>query len=91
MLTADTVICRCEEVTLDEIRNAFKYGAVDINDLKRRTRFGMGHCQGRFCSQIANELLWHFGATGKRTLFTPRLPVKPVTFGSLADSESFIP
>jgi len=85
-LTADTVVCRCEEVTVADIRKAARCGAVDINDLKRRTRCGMGHCQGRFCGRTANELLRRFGINGERILFTPRLPVKPVTFGSLAGS-----
>ena len=86
VMTADTVICRCEEVTVAEIKKACRYGAVDINDLKRRTRCGMGHCQGRFCGQIANDLLWRFGTSGERLLFTSRLPVKPVTFETLAKS-----
>ena len=86
VLTADTVICRCEEVTTGEIKKACQYGAVDINDLKRRTRCGMGHCQGRFCGQGANELLRRFGIPEEKTLFTTRLPVKPVTFGTLAKS-----
>jgi thioredoxin reductase/bacterioferritin-associated ferredoxin len=82
----DTVICRCEEVTLRHIRNAVAQGAGDINDIKRRTRLGMGHCQGRFCGQMINELLWKIsGEKRKREIFTPRIPVKPVPFGALLE------
>lgn len=46
----DTVICRCEEVSLNEIRRAIRSGASIPDDIKRRTRAGMGYCQGRMCS-----------------------------------------
>lgn len=86
ILTDDTVVCRCEEVTVADIKRACGNGAVDINDLKRRTRLGMGHCQARFCGLTANELLFKFTDLERdRRLFTPRLPVKPVTFRDLAE------
>jgi len=45
----DTVICRCEEICLNEIRKAIRSGASIPDDIKRRTRAGMGYCQGRMC------------------------------------------
>jgi bacterioferritin-associated ferredoxin len=82
----DTIICRCEEVKLLDIRKAVALGAGSINDIKRRTRLGMGHCQGHFCGQMINELLWKIGGEKKkREIFTPRIPVKPVPFGALLD------
>ena len=72
--------------------NAVAAGARDINDIKRRTRLGMGHCQGRFCGQVINELLWKLsGAQGKREIFTPRIPVRAVSFGELAASRTEVP
>ena len=46
-----TVICRCEVVTEAEIRAAIRrpVGARSIDGVKRRTRAGMGRCQGGFC------------------------------------------
>jgi glycerol-3-phosphate dehydrogenase len=46
-----TVICRCEVVTEAEIRAAIRrpVGARTIDGVKRRTRAGMGRCQGGFC------------------------------------------
>jgi NAD(P)H-nitrite reductase large subunit len=81
-----TIICRCEEVTLGEIRKAVKDGAAGINDIKRRTRLGMGHCQGRFCGQVINDLLGMLREE-KRPMesFTPRIPVRPVPFKVLAE------
>jgi len=81
----ECIICRCESVTLADIKKAGLEGVSGINDLKRRTRSGMGYCQGRYCGQILNEMLWHhteFG--GKRDIFSARLPLKPVTFGTIA-------
>ena len=80
-----TIICRCEEVTLGEIRKGVSDGAASINDIKRRTRLGMGHCQGKFCGQVINELLSMLKKeTRPRESFTPRIPVRPVPFKVLA-------
>ena len=85
IISDDTVVCRCEEVTMKDIRSAVAEGAGDVNDIKRRTRLGMGHCQGRFCGQVINELIWRLaGMPRKREVFTPRVPIKPVPFGVLA-------
>jgi len=53
------VICRCEGVTEGEIRAAIRarVGARTLDGLKRRTRSGMGRCQGGFCTPRLIELL----------------------------------
>ena len=53
------VVCRCEEVTEAEIREAIRrpVGAKNIDGVKRRTRAGMGRCQGGFCSPRVLEIL----------------------------------
>jgi hydrogen cyanide synthase HcnB len=85
ILSDDTVVCRCEEVTMQDVISAVADGARDANDVKRRTRLGMGHCQGRFCGQVINELIWRLtGVRKQREIFTPRTPAKPVPFGCLA-------
>jgi len=85
ILSDDTVVCRCEEVTMQDVISAVADGARDINDIKRRTRLGMGHCQGRFCGQVINELIWRLtGVRKQRETFTPRTPAKPVPFECLA-------
>ena len=54
-----TVICRCETVTEGEILDAIRRvpGAKSIDGIKRRTRAGMGRCQGGFCSPRVLEIL----------------------------------
>ncbi len=53
------VICRCETVTEGEILDAIHRnpGARSIDGVKRRTRAGMGRCQGGFCSPRVLEIL----------------------------------
>ena len=53
------IICRCEVVTEAEIRAAIArpVGARTIDGVKRRTRAGMGRCQGGFCSPRVAEIL----------------------------------
>ena len=45
----ETMVCRCECVTAGDIRRAVGEGYEDVNEVKRFTRCGMGHCQGRMC------------------------------------------
>ncbi len=53
------LVCRCEQVTEAEIRAAIRrpVGATTIDGVKRRTRAGMGRCQGGFCSPRVLEIL----------------------------------
>lgn len=53
----DTVICRCEQVTLGQIREAISYGAQSVSDVKNLVRSGMGNCQGRTCGSIVAQIL----------------------------------
>lgn len=52
------VLCECEHVTRAEIAYAVKYlGVTNMMDLRRRTRVGMGTCQGGFCMRRVAEAL----------------------------------
>lgn len=53
------VICRCETITEGEILDAIHApaGARDVDGVKRRTRAGMGRCQGGFCGSKVLEIL----------------------------------
>lgn len=53
----ETVICRCEQVTLGEIKEAIFYGAQSVNDVKNIARTGMGNCQSRTCGSIISQIL----------------------------------
>ena len=53
------IICRCEEVTEGEMVAAIHQNppAYDVDAVKRRTRGGMGRCQGGFCSPEVIRIL----------------------------------
>ena len=53
------IVCRCEVVTEAEIREAIRrpVGARTVDGVKRRTRAGMGRCQGGFCSPRVAQIL----------------------------------
>ena len=53
------IVCRCETVTEGEIVQAIRMNppAKDIDGVKRRTRSGMGRCQGGFCGPYIMELI----------------------------------
>jgi len=84
----DTIVCRCEEVTVREIRNAVRLGAHSPDRVKALTRSGMGLCQGRMCGVtaaeiIADELNRSPGDVGYQRV---RSPVKPITLEQLVNS-----
>ena len=53
------IVCRCEQITEGEILRAIRENppASDIDGVKRRTRAGMGRCQGGFCQPYVAELI----------------------------------
>jgi thioredoxin reductase len=56
--TPETVLCRCEEVTVGDVRNAVaELGVSDGRTAKSLTRAGMGMCQGRVCGQAVSEFV----------------------------------
>ncbi len=81
----DTIICRCEEVTLGAIDAALADGWPAIGEVKRRTRLGMGRCQGRYCASVLAAILAERRARpiDERAFFAPRAPIKPVAIRDL--------
>jgi NAD(P)H-nitrite reductase large subunit len=79
-------VCRCEEIEEDEILNAIAEGAQSVNDVKRRTRAGMGVCQGAYCvSTIANIFVRERGVPIEHVVpMTARPPVRLVPLARLA-------
>jgi NADPH-dependent 2,4-dienoyl-CoA reductase/sulfur reductase-like enzyme len=87
LLTDDMVLCRCEEVTVGEVRQAIAEGATTVTAVRMLTRAGMGRCQGRMCGSpvaelLAGELGWPVEAVGQAT---PRPPAIPIPLDGLID------
>lgn len=74
------VICRCEDVTVEEIRALIAEGYATMDEIKRITRCGMGPCQGQTCRQLVLAEIAR--ATGKSmaSVAPPRFrpPTKPI-------------
>ncbi|MBN3791537.1 FAD/NAD(P)-binding oxidoreductase [Burkholderia sp. Ac-20353] len=57
-LPDDTVICRCEGVSVGELRRVIREeGACEANRAKAFSRVGMGRCQGRYCAHAGAEVI----------------------------------
>lgn len=53
------IVCRCEQITEGEIVEAIHKNppALTVDAIKRRTRSGMGRCQGGFCGSRVTEII----------------------------------
>lgn len=88
-MSHEEIMCRCEEVTREEIMEAIRQGARSLEDVKLRTRAGMGFCQGRTCRRlIAGLLAAYYEMPVDR--FLPgsiRVPVAPIRLSLLAQTK----
>lgn len=53
----DMLVCRCEEVTKGEIRQAVHAGMITIEEIRRYLRCGMGLCQGQTCGKLVKGIV----------------------------------
>ncbi|MBO6519817.1 MAG: FAD-dependent oxidoreductase [Rhodospirillales bacterium] len=85
-----TIVCRCEEVTAGDIREAARLGAPGPNQLKAFLRAGMGPCQGRMCGLTVTEVLAAAHGTSPAQIGAYRIrpPLKPLSLAELADMEA---
>jgi len=81
----ETIVCRCEDVTLGAIEVALSDGVPAIGEVKRRTRLGMGRCQGRYCAPMLGALLAERQGrvVDEAAFFAPRVPARPVSISDL--------
>ncbi len=77
------IVCRCEDVTLDELRAAMQRGYATIEELKRFTGLGTGPCQGKECMTHAALLCARASGRPPRELqpFTARPPAAAAPLG----------
>jgi NADPH-dependent 2,4-dienoyl-CoA reductase/sulfur reductase-like enzyme len=91
-LEPDTVVCRCEEVTVAEIDAAIGSGARDGRSVKLLSRSGMGWCQGRECGYATACLTAHRTGQAPDLASGGNRPVAtPVPLGLLARDETPTP
>ncbi|WP_417804382.1 FAD-dependent oxidoreductase [Thalassospira lucentensis] len=85
----DTIVCRCEEVTAQTIRETQHAGASTINQMKAVTRCGMGPCQGKMCASTASRIMASSDISGAMHVgsYRARFPGRPLSLGQLARME----
>ena len=81
--TDETILCRCEELSLGRLRADGNASRANLNALKTSSRLGMGRCQGRGCLHVAPSLLG-FEAEGQPSHPRVRPPLRPVQLARLA-------
>ncbi len=87
-LVDDALVCECEEVSVGEVKYAVDNLHVhNLLNLRRRTRVGMGTCQGELCSCRAANLLCKSESASKEAADLARFVderwkgMKPVAWG----------
>ena len=85
----ELIICRCQEVTQEEILQAIADGATTVDGVKRRRRAGMGLCQGKTCGRLVQSMVAR--ETGQKPADVPpqksRMPARPVKIGMFGGPE----
>jgi NADPH-dependent 2,4-dienoyl-CoA reductase/sulfur reductase-like enzyme len=83
----DTVICRCEDITMASIKKGIADGYNNPQAIKSSMRVSMGNCQGRTCGPVVYDIL---NLLTKQSLedmgpFKARPPLKPISINALAN------
>ncbi len=80
------IVCRCEEVTKEEILEAIQNGDESLNSIKRRTRAGMGLCQGKTCKKLIANLISSETGQDVASILpgSVRPPARPISLEMLA-------
>ncbi|GGK75753.1 FAD-dependent oxidoreductase [Amphritea balenae] len=88
-----TVVCRCEERTVADLKKGFELGGREPNQLKSQTRCGMGPCQGRMCGHTVSELLanWRNQPVADVGYYRLRSPMRLVTLAELSQFTDVTP
>jgi len=90
-----TIVCRCMDVTADEMRKAFEMmvkflGTTDVDTYRRITSATTGYCQGRACLQHLQKILYSLSKSVGTQLSVDelipkrRVPLQPTPIGVFA-------
>ena len=81
------IICRCEEVDLEEIEQTVNKHGSSARETKLRTRAGMGYCGGRTCRPMIDTILEQLTGEKPKDKIPLKVqpPVRPVSLARLGD------
>jgi len=89
MAANEMIVCRCEEVTYEELIETAKDYNCSARELKLRTRAGMGYCGGRSCRSAVDKI----AETAKseknysQVSLKYQAPIRPISFSDLGRDE----
>lgn len=85
----DPFVCRCEEIKRSQIAQVLEDGALTVNEVKKRTRAGMGLCQGRSCGRLVAQLIVEQTGQDPAAVLpmNKRPPVRALPIGVLGNAE----
>lgn len=86
----DVIICRCEEVTLQDLEETAKKYKCSARELKLRTRAGMGFCGGRTCRPGVDRVLLNVTNEEPTNAIPLKVqpPVRPIALAKLGGATS---
>ena len=85
----DMIICRCEEITKGEIRQAVHAGMFTLQEVRKFLRTGMGLCQGQTCGRLVKGVIAKELGINPNELESAvgRAPMRPIEMQVLANEE----
>jgi sarcosine oxidase, subunit alpha len=87
-LTDDLIVCRCERVSLADIKEVIRSGVRDMNEIKALTRAGMGACGGKTCSSLILRAFQELGIDPQQVTPNVQRPLfVEVSLGVLARAQ----
>lgn len=75
------IICRCEDITLSEIEEAFNLGFKNLESIRRFLKIGTGPCQGKTCIPMLQKILANLKNEKEIENITSRPPENPIPLG----------
>ena len=86
----DVLICRCEEITRGEIRQAVHDGMFHLTEIRRYLRTGMGLCQGQTCAKLVKGIVAKELGIRPDDLedVTARAPMRPIEMEIFSKEEN---
>lgn len=85
-----TIICRCEEISYEEVEEVIGHGGKTFDDVKRLTRCGMGPCQAKICTGLVAEIIRKQTGLPLSEIPLPRMrmPLSPIKLETLATNST---
>ncbi|MFJ5565835.1 (2Fe-2S)-binding protein [Lysinibacillus xylanilyticus] len=86
MQNKSMIVCRCEEVSYDELVEVASENNCSARELKLRTRAGMGYCGGRTCRTMVDHIAHkHHPRQDSEISLKYQAPIRPVRFAELGE------